>query len=198
MRAPHLYRSLRLFCLAGFALLGADVEAGDEVEFAFEEHVAGGKRPLYEYRPLVGAYVEARAERLARLADAALALEELRREPAAAIYARAHAGGRPREDDALARTILLPLLTETAEACGGFDWSDAAFDRAYGALERSLFGERRAYAAVAPLVGLSVGSQIELGRGVRIRVAAAGELAAHWPEANGLLPPGFGRDPDRR
>src|SRR5207302_1464818 len=62
---------------------------------------------------------------------------------------------------------------------------------------RSLFGQRHAYGAVAPLVGLSVGVAVELGRGVRVRAAAAGELAALWPEAKGLLPAGFGREPER-
>ena len=92
---------------------------------------------------------------------------------------------------------MLPLLADVAEACGGFDWSDEAFDRAYVELERSLLGERRTYAAIAPLLGLSVGAQVELADGLRVRVAAAGELAAHWPEANGLLPAGFGSEPDR-
>ncbi|HEX6490254.1 MAG TPA: hypothetical protein VF002_02630 [Gaiellaceae bacterium] len=196
MRAPHLHRSLRLFALASFALLSQDVAAGAEIEFSFEEH-DGGKRPLYEYRPLVGAYVEARSGRLAALPDALAALDELRGEPAAAIYARAHAGGEPSEADALLRTVLLPVVLATAESCGGFDWSDEAFERNYAELERSLFGERHAYAALAPLVGLAAGSQVELGRGLRVRVAAAGELAAHWPEATRLLPPSFGREPDR-
>ena len=140
-------------------------------------------------------YVEARAERLSALADARLAIEDLGREPAAAIYAAAHSGKAG--DQPLLRTIVLPLLADVAEACGGFDWSDEAFDRAYVELERSLLGERRTYAAVAPLLGLSVGAQVELADGMRIRVAAAGELAAHWPEANGLLPAGFGTEPDR-
>jgi hypothetical protein len=195
VRAPHLYRSLRCFCLAGFSLLAADVEAGAELPFAFEEHATSGRNSLYEYRPLVRSYVDARAERLGVLADARIALEELSREPAAAIYAAAH-GGRG-GDDPLLRTIVLPLLADVAEACGGFDWSDEAFERAYAALERSLLGERRTYAAVAPLVGLSLGVQLELGEGLRVRPAATGELAAHWPEANGLLPPEFGRAPDR-
>jgi hypothetical protein len=30
-----------------------------------------------------------------------------------------------------------------------------------------------------------------------VRAAASGELAAHWPEAQGLLPPSFGREVDR-
>jgi hypothetical protein len=195
VRAPHLYRSLRCFCLAGFSLLARDVQAGDELPFAFEEHTSSGPAPLYEYRPLIRSYADARAERLGALADGKLALEELHREPAAAIYAAAHAGKGG--DAPLLRTILLPLLADVAEACGGFDWSDEAFDRAYAGLERSLFGARRTYAAVAPLVGLSLGAQLELGNGLRVRLAAAGELAVHWPEANGLLPAEFGHAPDR-
>src|SRR5574338_109010 len=125
------------------------------------------------------------------------AFEEHGGEHAAAIYARAHAGREPSEDDALFRTVLLDLLVRVAEACGGFDWDDDAFDRCYADLESSLFGESRAYAAVAPLVGLTTGIQRELGPGIRVRAAADGELARHWPEARGLLPQGFGREADR-
>jgi hypothetical protein len=195
VRAPHLYRSLRCFCLAGFSLLSCDVADGADLPFAFEEHASRGRASLYEYRPLVRSYVDARAERLGTLADTRLALEELRREPAAAIYAAAHAGKDG--DQPLLRTIVLPLLADVAEACGGFDWRDEAFDHAYAELERSLFGKRRTYAAVAPVVGLSAGTQVELADGLRVRLAASGELAAHWPEAGGLLPAEFGREPDR-
>ncbi|HUI37953.1 MAG TPA: hypothetical protein VLZ04_10710, partial [Gaiellaceae bacterium] len=145
--------------------------------------------------PLTRSYVEARAERLSALADAKLAIEDLGREPAAAIYAAAHSGKAG--DQPLLRTIVLPLLADVAEACGGFDWRDEAFDHAYAELERSLFGKRRTYAAVAPVVGLSAGTQVELADGLRVRLAASGELAAHWPEAGGLLPADFGREPDR-
>jgi hypothetical protein len=180
VRAPHLYRSLRCFCLAGFSLLADDVAGGDELPFAFEEHTSRGPSSLYEYRPLVRSYVEARGERLSALADARLAIEDLGREPAAAIYAAAHSGQAG--DQPLLRTIVLPLLADVAEACGGFDWHDDAFDRAYAELERSLLGERRTYAAVAPLVGLSLGAQVELADGLRIRRArrtlAGGERAA--------------------
>jgi hypothetical protein len=60
-----------------------------------------------------------------------------------------------------------------------------------------MFGTRRLYAAVAPVVGLSLGAPAELGDGIRIRPAAAGELAAHRPDAASLAPAGFGREPDR-
>ena len=196
-RAPHLYQALRNFVLGSFAWLQRETEDGADVPFAFEEHRRRDAPAFYEYRPLVRGFVEDRAAALRRRDDATLALEELRRLPAAAIYARAHAGAKPSEDEALFRTVLLWLLTATADACGGFDWDDIAFDRAYAELEGSLFGAGRHYAAVAPLVGISVGTQVELGEGLRVRVAADGELSSHWPEAQGLLPKDFGRELDR-
>jgi hypothetical protein len=197
LRAPRLYDALRRFCLGAFGRLSREVEAGDEIPFAFEEHGGRGRPAFYEYRPLVRGFVQARASRLAEGEDAAIALEELAREPAAAIFARAHVGAEAGGAEALYRSVVAPLLVATAEACGGFDWDDAAFDRAYGELEASLFRSGHAYAAVAPLVGLSVGAALELGEGLRVRVAATGEPAALWPEATGLLPQGFGREPDR-
>ena len=191
-RDPNLCRSLRSFCLGAFALF-----VDEEVPFAFEEHASLGKPALYEYRPLVRSFLETRGASLLRREDARLCLEDLRRLPAARIFARAHAGPRASEDEALFRTVLLPLLVTTAETCGGFDWKDEAFDRAYAELERSLFGQGHAFGAVAPLVGVSVGASVELGEGIRVRHAVTGELAAHWPEAQGLLPQDFGREPDR-
>ena len=192
-RDPHLRRSLRSFCLGAFALY-----VDEELPFAFEEHASLGRPALYEYRPLVRSFLEARATVLMRREDARLCLEDLRGRPAARIFSRAHAGPRASEDEALFRTVLLPLLLATAEACGGFDWDDSSFDRAYADLERSLFGAGHAFGAVAPLVGISVAATIDLGGGIRVRHAVTGELASHWPEAQGLLPQDFGREPDRK
>jgi len=197
-RSPQLHHALRAFTLGAFAYLLRELdEAGEGLPFAFEEHDRRDGPTLYEYRPLVRSFVEDRAGRLRGREDAVIALEELTREPAAAIYARAHAGRDPSEDEALFRTVLVDLLIRVAEACGGFDWNDESFDRAYDALEQSLFGDRRAYIAVAPLVGITAGLQRVLSEGIRVRPVADGELARHWPEAKGLLPPGFGSEPDR-
>ena len=192
LRAPHLYQSLRAFCLAAFS-----VERGAELPFAFEEHPTRDGPSLYEYRPLVRSFVDEQAPTLRRLPDTRNAIDDLRREPAAAIFARAHARVGASEDDALFRTILLPMLTAVAERCGGFDWNDDAFAAAYADIERSLFGTARSYAAVAPLVGLSAGSTIELGGDIRVRPVVPGEVSSLWPEALGLMPPEFGRDIDR-
>ena len=197
LRAPHLHRSLRCFCLGAFRVLSAELDEGVDLPFAFEEHAGRDRPTFYEYRPLVRDFVEARAHTLAGRPDARLAVADLRAEPAAAIFARAHAGPKPSEEQALFRSVLLPLLLRTAESCGGFDWDDVVFERAYRELEDSLFRGSRAYAAVAPLIGLSCGQEIPLGDGLRVRHAATGELARHWPEAQGLLPQYFGREPDR-
>src|SRR5881398_1076654 len=197
MRAPHLHDTLRRFCLGAFAVFTRDLEDGVDLPFAFEEHGTYGRPTLYEYRPLVRGFVEARAERLFAREDVRQAVADLRREPAARIFARAHEGVTSDEPRALYRSVLVPLLVRTAEGCGGFDWDDRAFDRAFAELEQSLYGEGHSYGAVAPLVGVSCGAQIELGNGIRVRAAATGELAAMWPEASGLLPRAFGREPDR-
>ena len=197
MRSPLLYDTLRRFCLGAFALYHQDMDKGADLPFAFEEHGSYGRPTLYEYRPLVRGYVEARADRLYQRDDVRSAVADLQREPAARIFARAHEGHYGDEGRALFRSVLVPLLVRTAESCGGFDWDDSAFDRAYAELEGSLFGEGHAYGAVAPLVGISCGTTIELGDGIRVRAAAAGELAAMWPEAAGLLPRDFGRETDR-
>lgn len=196
-RSPHLHHALRAFVLGAFAFLLRELDEGGELPVVLVEHEHHHGPALYEYRPLVRSFVEERAPRLRSRTDATIAIEELEREPAAAIYARAHAGAKPSREEALFRTVLLGLLVATAEACGGFDWDDAAFDHAYAELERSLFGERRSYTAVAPLVGLSVATQLELAPGLRLRPFAEGELARHWPEASALLPPDFGRETDR-
>jgi hypothetical protein len=196
-RSPSLLRALRAFCLGAFFELGEELDAGADLPVSLREHSTPDRPTLYEYRPLVGAFVEARGERLVRREDGLTALAALKDEPAAGIFARAHAGEKTSEDEALARIVLIPLLVSTAEACGGFDWDDTAFERAYAEVERSLFGSTRAYAALAPLVGLTAGGTIELGPGMRVRPAATGELQAAWPEATRLLPRDFGREVDR-
>ena len=197
VRSPQLYEALRRHCLGAFAYLYRASQDEAPLPFSFEEHAAPGRPALYEYRPRARSYVEDRAEELRRLDDAQFALEELRREPAAAIFAHAHAGEDTTEESALYRTILLPFLAGLAERCGGFEWDDQVFNRGYDKLEREIFGDSHAYGAVAPLVGISCPVQVDLGRRLQLRLAEPGEIADYWPEANGLLPPGFGQEPER-
>ena len=196
MRSPHLHDTLQRFCLGAFAVFVGELDNGGSLPFSFEEHGSPGKPSLYEYRPLVRGFVEARADRLYERLDVADALADLEREPAARIFAAAY-DARANQQHAMYRSVLVPLLVKVAEGCGGFDWDDSVFERAYEDLEATLFGDGHSYGAVAPLVGLSVGTPIELGDGIRVRQAATGELSAMWPEATGLLPRDFGREVDR-
>ena len=197
VRSPQLQEALRCYCLGAFAYLYRESEEDAPLPFSFEEHAAPGRPALYEYRPRARGYVEDRADRLRDLPDAQFAIEELRREPAAAIFAHAHSGEDTTQESALFRTILLPFLAGMAERCGGFEWDDRVFNRGYRKLEHEIFGENHTYGAVAPLVGISCPHDVDLGRSLRLRMAAAGEIAEYWPEANGLLPGGFGREPER-
>src|SRR3989442_10474903 len=176
MRSTHLYDALRRFCLGAFAAFDKDLETGADLPFAFEEHGSYGRPTLYEYRPVVRGFVEARVDRLSQRDDVREAVADLQREPAARIFARAHEGVTPDEARALYRSVLVPLLVRTAEGCGGFDWDDSAFDRSFAELEQSLFGEGHVYGAVAPLVGISCGAGIDLRGGIRVRDAANSEL----------------------
>jgi hypothetical protein len=197
VRSSDLYAALRNFCLGSFFALAEELADGADMPVALAEHSGPDRPTLYEYRPLVGAFIEQRASWLGHREDALAALAVLKDEPAAGIFARAHETAHIGEDEALRLTVLLPLLVRTAERCGGFDWDDASFDHAYAELERSLFGDRRAYAAIAPLVGLTAGGEIDLGGGLRVRPAVAGEFTRHWPEASRLLPRDYGREWDR-
>ena len=94
VRAPHLHLTLRAFCLGSFVFLGRALEEGDDLPFAFEEHVQRQGPALYEYRPLVRSFVESRANALAKRDDARIALDELFREPAWARAKIAAAGSR--------------------------------------------------------------------------------------------------------
>jgi hypothetical protein len=196
-RSPQLYEALRRYCLGAFAYLYRESQDEAPLQFSFEEHTTPGRPALYEYRPRTRGYVEARADHLYGLDDARFAMEELRREQAAAIFARGHAGPDTTEESALFRTILLPFLAGMADRCGGFEWDDQVFNRGYEELERQIFGSSHSYGAVAPLVGLSAPMTVELGRKLRVRMVAPGEIASYWPEANGLLPAGFGREAER-
>jgi hypothetical protein len=194
---PELRRPLEHFVQAAFGVLAMDVSSGQEVSFA----LGGGGRSdgprLYDYRPLYRAYVEERADRLLDLADGRAALAALERDPGVLDYAETHAPGSRRPAEALRRSVLVPLLVGVAERCDGFDFDVEAFDAVYGAVERGVTAKETRVSAFTPLAGLLLSNPpADLGAGVTIRRASLGEIGARWPESSGLVPEGFGREPD--
>ena len=99
MRAPHLYPLLRGFALGSFVLLGRELEEGAELPFAFEEHVERRGPSLYELKPLVRAFIEAREHELraARTRDSrSRSFAESRPRRSSRVHTRAHARARTR------------------------------------------------------------------------------------------------------
>jgi hypothetical protein len=195
VRSQRLHQALRAFCLGSFFALSEELEAGANFASSLDEHGSPGGPTLYEYRPLVGAFIEERSAWLGRREDTLLALAALREEPSAGIFACAHSSEGVGEDEALRRMILMPLLVRTAERCGGFDWDDPSFEVAYAELERRLRGDGRLFQALVPLVGLTAGAAIELGSSLRVRRAQPGEPDEGARGAK--LPPDFAREWDR-
>jgi hypothetical protein len=102
-RSPHLFRALRAFCLGAFFELGRELESGADVPVSLEEHGGPNRPTLYEYRPLIGSFVEARAERLGRRDDGTEALIALKDEPlpgSSRRRTRANASGKTRRSAA--------------------------------------------------------------------------------------------------
>ena len=194
LRAPHLYESLRGFCLGG---VRGRARRGGAVR------VRGARDARQARRSTSTARSSAASSRSRRRRCAGCPTRATRSTTCGASRRRRSSrartpGSADTSDDALFRSILLPLLTWTAERCGGFDWHDEAFDAAYAELEQSLFGTARTYVALAPLVGLSAGADGRpRRRHPRARRRSPARSRQLWPEARGLMPPEFGRDVDR-
>jgi hypothetical protein len=195
---PELRRPLEHFVQAAFGVLAADVASGEEVAFALGGGGGSAGPRLYDYRPLYRAYVEERADRLLGLADGRAALAALEADPGVLAYAETHAPGSTRPSEALRRAVLVPLLVGVAERCDGFDFDVDAFNAVYGAVERGVTAGETRVSAFTPLSGLLLSNPpADLGSGVTLRRASLGEIGARWPESSGLVPDGFGREPDQ-
>ena len=119
--------------------------------------------------------------------------------PGAVEYARLHVGEGVDDREALRAAVMWPLAVQIAEREDGFECPDEAFDAIFGPLDRGVAGSRHLYDAMAPLVGVLVSEPpVDLGRGVSLVRADVRDIAAGWPEASLLVPPGFGGEPDRR
>ncbi len=197
-RSPQLFTALRGFCLGAFFDLGLELEGGADLPIALEEHAGPNRPTLYEYRPLVGSFIEQRAGRLALREDAreALSAPEGRagrrnlRERARRRARRRGRGPAPHRPHPAARQR---PRRPAAASTGTTPRSNAPTSSS----SARFYGDRRSYTALAPLVGLTAGGRPELGRGVRVRPAAANELTASWPDAGRLLPRDWGREVDR-
>ena len=194
----ELREPLLRFVQAAFALAARDLANGSEVPFVLDAH-EGRESALYSYRPLYGAFLDERRALILALPDARRALALLQATRGAVEYARLHVGDGVDDEEALRAAVMWPLAVQIAEREDGFECPDEAFDAIFAPLDRGVAGSRHLYDAMAPLVGVLVSEPpADLGRGVSVVRADVGDIAAGWPEASLLVPPGFGAEPDRR
>ena len=198
LRRPEARRAVAHFVQAALRELSADVAHGHEVPFALDSRSHLGGPSLYEYRPLYGAYVDARLERLVSLSDYRLAVSSLADDPAVLGVARDHAPDAESDEDALRVAVLVPLLVGVAEGAGGFDFDDGVFDGIFDRMLSDVAHTRRSFTGFAPVVGLrATDGAHDLGQDIRARRISPVELAESWPECQGLLPERFGVARDR-
>jgi hypothetical protein len=199
LRRPEARRAVAFFVQAAFAHLHADVERGDEVEYALDARSGLRGPALYDYRPLFRRYVERRLQQLTRLPDYAAAVAALADDPAIVAAARDGAPEASGDAEALRDAMLVPLLVGAAEGAGAFDFDDEVFERVWQRLLATVAEAQRAFTAFAPLVGATAPDvAFDLGDGVVLRRVEVDALADAWPESQGLLPDRFGIAADRR
>jgi hypothetical protein len=176
MRSLQLESALSAYLDAAAALLQADIAAGAEVQLEVGAEQRGPRgTPLYSYRALTGAYIDAREDALQRLpehAEAARLLEDfdgLERYMAASGVPAAHAKGRARARAAV-KALLEDVFAEQTEFHLHPDRVRAALDRLEGA---ALAGPNQ-MTLVATLHGIQISSpELPLAEGLRIAQPAA-------------------------
>src|SRR4051794_22513989 len=195
---PALREPLRHFVQAAFSHLARDIAAGQEVPFAIEELGSGDGPRLYDYHPLFDRFIDERSSRIRALADYRRAIEAVAADGGALAFARAQAPDATSDEERVRLVFLWPLLVRIAEREGTFDYSDEAFDAAYGRVEHDVVKTRHRFEALVPLTGVLVTNPpADLGAGVELLRVTAEDLSRDWPESHGLTPPLFGREPDR-
>src|SRR5689334_7994052 len=195
---PALREPLKHFVQAAFSQLARDIAAGQEVPFAIQELGSGDGPRLYDYHPLFDRFIDERSSRIRALADYRRAMEAIVADSGAVAFARAHAPDATSDEERIRIVFLWPLLVRIAEREGTFDYSDEAFDTAYGRVEHDVVKTRHRFEALVPLTGVLVTHPpAEIGPGVELVRMTPDDLARDWPEAHGLVPPHFGREPDR-
>ena len=159
-----------------------------QVPFAFEEHATTRAR-----RCTSTARSSAASSRSRRRRFGAFPTRGRDRRPAARARRRnlrAGALGALRDERRRALPLDPPADADVdRRARGGFDWHDEAFDARTPISSRRCSAPRARTSRSRPVVGLSAGSDADLGGGITLRPAVTGEISQLWPEAHGLMPP---------
>ncbi len=155
--------------------LAAETAGGAEVPFEVVEERAGGRAPLYCYRPLTGDFIRGRLGLLAGLSsyDAAMAgLAGLDGGAALEVYLSEHGEVRiPPDSKAQAQAALGTFLANVFADRSGFGFEPAHFEAAYSELERALYEGHCTAMVIAPVLGIALDphtTELPLGEGLSL------------------------------
>ncbi len=191
MRNAGLHRLLEDFTVDASRRLGAVAAQGEEVPFEVTEERGAGRVPLYCYRPLTSAFIQARLPLLATMPSHEPAVRALDGLESVEAYLTEHGstGKVPADRRGRSQAALGVFLESVFAERTEFGFEPAHFEAAYADLERSLYEGRCTSTVVAPILGVALDpgtTELGLGDGVSlIRGDALTDAPAEavWGEA---------------
>ncbi len=152
--------------------LAAETANGAEMPFEVVEERAGGRLPLYCYRPLTDDFIRQRMSILCELPSYAPALDTLANCAALEVYLSEHGEVRiPSEPRRQAAVVLATFLACTFDNRSEFGFEPAHFEAAYAALERALYEGHCTATVIAPVLGVALDpdtTELPLGDGLSL------------------------------
>jgi hypothetical protein len=169
VRSHTLHAALRSYVEEVAFMLAAETADGAEVPFELVEERGARRTALYCYRPLVDEFLAERVGALARLDGHSAALRALAGHDTLERYLKANGERPPHDQSSRARLVLELFLGRVFAEQTTFEFDAERFDRAYRALEESIFAGRTHAAAIVGVIGLDIASdEIVLGEGLTL------------------------------
>jgi hypothetical protein len=167
VRNTRLHDSLRAFATDAADLLAADAAQGAEVPFEVVEQRRARRASLYCYRPLTGAFIDARVSILGGLETYVPAVHAMGATTGLSAYLESRGEPIPRDPRERAEDALRLFLARVFDDSTDFVLTDQRFESAYTELEGVVCDGRTESVVVAPLLGVDIGSDsVDLGEGL--------------------------------
>jgi hypothetical protein len=196
VRNAALHHLMESFTVDASGQLAAELASGAEMPFEVVEARAGGRVPLYCYRPLTDDFIDERMEVMSTLPSYRPALDALAGCATLEVYLAEHGEVRiPSEARAQADAVLATFLSSMFDGRSEFGLEPAHFEAAYGDLERALYEGHCTATVIAPVLGvaldprtteLSLGAGLSLIRGDALADAPAEAVWGDGEEPNVL------------
>jgi hypothetical protein len=152
--------------------LAAETANGAEMPFEVIEERAGGRAPLYCYRPLTDEFIRERIGVLSELPSYPPAIDTLAGCAALEVYLKEHGEVRiPSEPRRQAAAALATFLACTFDERSEFGFEPAHFEAAYAELERALYEGHCTATVIAPVLGVALDpdtTELSLGDGLSL------------------------------